>query len=204
MSRRVVIVGAGSLGRELRQYIDLSGSSKEIVFLDDSQPNNAILPVIGGTFDIENTLSSSDVVFIACASPSGRRKICERLHEQTCYPDRYVHSSAIGSEAHHALGLMMMPYALMSAGARVGQCLLLNTYASVGHDVIVGNYVTLCSHATLTGRVVLGDGVFIGTGAIVCPDIKIGENAYIGAGAVVIKDVPANGRVFGNPARSIQ
>lgn len=41
----------------------------------------------------------------------------------------------------------------------------------------------------------------IGAGAVLLPKTKIGENSVVAAGAVVTKDVPANGRVFGVPAK---
>ena len=47
---------------------------------------------------------------------------------------------------------------------------------------------------------VIGNDVRIGSNATILP-VKIGDNAIIGAGAVVTKDVPANGIVYGNPAK---
>ena len=44
-------------------------------------------------------------------------------------------------------------------------------------------------------------GASIGAGAVVLPGVSIGEFAMIGAGALVTRDVPAQGLVYGNPAR---
>lgn len=44
-------------------------------------------------------------------------------------------------------------------------------------------------------------GVVIGAGSTLLPGITIGEKAMVGAGSVVTKDVPANTKVYGNPAR---
>lgn len=198
MHRRAVIVGAGSLGRELRLYLNLEGA-KNVVFLDDFQQARLELPVIGKIAEASFLLNDDDVLLIACADPAGRRQISESLASYP--PSSYAHRTVIGAITHGSAGLMALPYALISENAHLGRCALLNTYASIGHDCIVGDFVTLCSHSTLTGRVVVGDGAFIGTGAIVCPDVKIGHGAYIGAGSVVVKDVAPGEKVFGNPAR---
>jgi len=46
----------------------------------------------------------------------------------------------------------------------------------------------------------IGNNVRIGSNATILP-VDIGYGAIIGAGAVVTKDVPANGIVYGNPAK---
>jgi UDP-2-acetamido-3-amino-2,3-dideoxy-glucuronate N-acetyltransferase len=44
-------------------------------------------------------------------------------------------------------------------------------------------------------------GASLGAGAIVLPGVTVGEFAMVGAGTVVTRDTPANGLVYGNPAR---
>jgi UDP-2-acetamido-3-amino-2,3-dideoxy-glucuronate N-acetyltransferase len=49
--------------------------------------------------------------------------------------------------------------------------------------------------------IVIRRGASIGAGAVVLPGVTVGEFALVGAGAVVTRDVPAQGLVYGNPAR---
>jgi serine acetyltransferase len=42
---------------------------------------------------------------------------------------------------------------------------------------------------------------FLGSGARILPLKKVGARAMVGAGSVVISHVPADVKVFGNPAR---
>ena len=53
---------------------------------------------------------------------------------------------------------------------------------------------------TVSG-VTVEDGASVGGGCTVLPGVTIGSYALIGAGSVVTRDVPAQGLVFGNPAR---
>jgi UDP-2-acetamido-3-amino-2,3-dideoxy-glucuronate N-acetyltransferase len=48
---------------------------------------------------------------------------------------------------------------------------------------------------------VVESGASVGGGAIVLPGVRIGRHALVGSGAVVTRDVPAQGVVYGNPAR---
>lgn len=47
----------------------------------------------------------------------------------------------------------------------------------------------------------VGEGATLGAGAIIGPGLTIGPFAMVGMGAVVVSDVPAQGLVYGNPAR---
>jgi maltose O-acetyltransferase len=52
--------------------------------------------------------------------------------------------------------------------------------------------------------VTIGDGVLLRARCVVLPGIKIGDGAVVEAGAVVNKDVPANARVGGIPAVTLE
>jgi sugar O-acyltransferase (sialic acid O-acetyltransferase NeuD family) len=192
---RIVIIGAGSLGRELMQWIRLDGRTEEIAFLDDGAAGHAM--GIGNLASYER--KPGDQVLIAIADPAGREKVAEQLASMATF----VSGLATAGDCAIGAGSLLMPYCLVSADARLGIGTILNTYASVGHDVELGDFCTLSSHVDLCGRVKIGARVFFGSGARALPGVTIGDGAVIGAGAVVVKDVAAGATVFGNPARQV-
>lgn len=101
-------------------------------------------------------------------------------------------------------GTQVLPGAVVSADAVVGEGCIVNHKASVDHECQIGSGVHLGPGATLCGLVSVGDAAMIATGAVVLPRIRIGEGATVGGGAVVIKDVPDYAVVVGNPARPIR
>jgi sugar O-acyltransferase (sialic acid O-acetyltransferase NeuD family) len=191
---RFVIVGAGALGRELRQWIVMAGRDDPIVFLDD---HATMAGVIGNVDSYERR--EGDEVLIAIAEPKEREAVTDRFSAV----GTFIASQVMTGNCTIGAGSLLLPHVLISAEVKVGAGCLLNTHASVGHDCVLGDFCTLSSNVSLTGRVSLGKRVFAGTGATVLPGVSVGDDAYIGAGAVVLKNVPAGAKVFGNPARSI-
>lgn len=201
---RIILIGAGSLGRELQSWLRTNGHEGRIAFLDDIKPTSRDLPVIGKLEEIGLLINEDDAILVAQARPTDREAVTRRI-EKNWPPTVFTHRTAvIAPGTSLKSGSMLLPFTLISTNTRLGRSLLMNTGASIGHDVSVGNYVTLCSNVLLTGNVEVGDSVFFGSGAIVAPGVKIGYGAYIGAGAVVVRDVAPGERVFGNPARTIQ
>lgn len=114
------------------------------------------------------------------------------------------------------------PFALICAGARIGERCTIDSHVHIGSDVRLAESVTVQAGAVITGQVAIGaggtvgphatldgargaitvqDGATIGAGATIHPNITIGREAEVAAGAVIDHDVPAFAIVAGNPAR---
>lgn len=193
-SRRLVIVGAGNLGRELEQWLRGDGRTEPIVFLDDTSHRDGVLC----TFD-EYVREPGDEVLVSISDPTARQRISSQLARMGTYVarDATVGGASIGP------GCLLMPRSLVSTGAILGSAVIVNTYSSIGHDVVIGDCTTLSSHVDLCGHVQVGERCFFGSGARVLPGLTVGPDAVVGAGAVVVKNVPAHATVFGNPARQV-
>ena len=85
----------------------------------------------------------------------------------------------------------------------IGDYGFIDQEAMIGHDVILGDYVHIGPRALLAGNVTVGKGATIHSGAMISRGITVGEGAVVGMGAVVFKDIPPGATVLGNPARII-
>ncbi len=181
---RTVIVGAGALGRELREYMRRDGRTEEILTLDDG----------------DYAHREGDEILIAIAAPKMREEVAQRLG-RTCAS--FIAANVPTGNCSIGAGSLLLPGALVSVGAVLGAHCIVNVHSTVGHDVRLSDFCTLASHVDLMGHVTVGTRVTFGSGARVLPGLRIGDDATIGAGAVVVKDVPAGATVFGVPARAI-
>lgn len=100
-------------------------------------------------------------------------------------------------------GSQIMASALVNAGARLGQGVIVNSRAVVEHDCTVGDFCHLAPGSVIGGGVRLGARVLLGTNATVLPGLSVADDVVIGAGAVVTRDIAAPGTYVGQPARRI-
>jgi sugar O-acyltransferase (sialic acid O-acetyltransferase NeuD family) len=211
METRIVIFGAGGLGREVLQVIrdqQRSGGRVEcvgfLVDLDFAGPT--IVNGIAVFRDITALAKDSSVRFIVAVGNSAKRaRIAERI--QLTVGPRFatiVHpSSILGDNVSIESGSIIMPLASITTDVRIGGHVLINPHVSIAHDCLLEDYVSLSPAATLAGGVHLEQGCEIGSGATVIPRQRVGRWSRVGAGAVVIRSVAAHTTVVGVPARQV-
>ena len=200
---RMLIAGAGALGRELANWIRRDKGVADVAFLDDGLGlTEAQIHARGivGAMSRAN-VRDDDELLIAVADPAARARLVEMFEGLALRT--YIDASCVVGDPEIGAGSLLLPFALVSDGTKVGRSVIINTYSSIGHDCTVGDFCTFSSYVALCGRVRVGSRAFFGVGAKVLPGVTIGDGAVIGAGAVVVKDVQAGATVFGNPARRV-
>lgn len=199
---RVVLVGAGGAGREVRAVIDTSPAwvsahgVDRIVFVDDGATGPDVVSSVADYVPAEG-----DLVLCTVVDPSTRRRLTDRLALSGCRFGSFVHDRAVVCDgASVGEGTIVYPNAVISTDVEVGAHCFVNTAAVIGHDVVVGDHVTVSGAAQLLGGATVGDGVFVGPAATVLPRARIGADSTVGAGSVVLRRVRPGTTVFGNPA----
>jgi len=207
---KLVIIGAGGFGREVWAWAGQSvqvGRDWELRgFIDDNldalRRKRSPGPLLGRIMDHD---PAEDEVFIcAIGTPSIRQKCSELIKSRGARFARLYHRTVVlGHELEIGAGVILCPYAVVSANNRLGESVVVNLHSSVDHDANVGDWSQINSHCDLTAAVEVGREVFCGSRVTVAPNIRIGDRAYIGAGSVVFRDVAPDTKVVGMPARRI-
>jgi sugar O-acyltransferase (sialic acid O-acetyltransferase NeuD family) len=191
---RMVIVGAGGFGRELRGWMLLDRRPESIVFLDD----RATGPGVIGTIESYER-QEGDEVLIAIADPKQKQAAAERFAKL----GTYISTTAVVGESQIGEGCVILPGVIVTTNVTLGNSCALNLQTIIGHDTVIGDYCQLSPLVDIMGNVKIGARCFFGGSAVVIPHVTIGDDCTIGAGAVVIRDVPSGSRVVGNPGRII-
>lgn len=207
---RVLIFGAGGLGREVLQILrDIAASGRPaeaIGFAVDPAHRGA--PTLGGlpvhddamaVLRADPTLS----VVVALGDPGLRAATVERLSGARFATLRHP-AAWLGESVTLGEGSIVFGHASATTDVAIGRHVLVNPGCTLAHDVVLEDFATLAPAVALAGGVHVEAGADLGTGARVIPRRRIGRSAIVGAGAVVIRDVPPGVTVVGVPARMLR
>ena len=199
---RLVVFGAGGMGRELAQAA--RALADELVLVSDQPtPNDPDYRVIA--FE---DLRSGDRLCLAVGNPALRRALAERCADFE-FASVLAPTALVDPTARTGEGLMMCDFAMINSRSIVGKHFLCNYYSHVSHDCVIGDFVTFSPRVSCCGAVHVGDDVFVGAGAVIrngTPErpLRIGAGATIAMGSVVVEDVAAGVTVAGVPARPVR
>ena len=208
---RVLIVGAGGLGREvLATVLAMAAAGTDIAchgFLVDSQygsPSNIHgFPVYRDLVPLHENPELQ--VVVALGNPASRRRAAHRI-EAAAGPRfaTVLHPAlSIGTNVTIGAGTMTVGPASVTTDVRIGRHVLINPLVSVSHDCCLADFATLGPSVALAGGVGVDEGAELGVGACVIPRQTVGAWSMVGAGSTVIRPVAPNTTVVGAPARQI-
>ena len=210
MVRKLVIVGAGGLGRETAEAVrainERSPTWDLVGFLDDGVPSETVfagVPVLG-PIDLVREMPDAAVVLCTVRSDLywSRKEIALRLDLPR---DRYatvVHPSAVlpnGSAL--GPGSVVLAGVVSTVPTDVGDHVVIMPGTILTHDDRIASFVTFAAAVRLAGGVVVGEGAYLGVGALVREQLNVGRWSLVGMGSVVTRDIPAAEVWVGSPAR---
>jgi sugar O-acyltransferase (sialic acid O-acetyltransferase NeuD family) len=206
---RMIIVGAGGLGRDTEAYARKDSARGKVWTLAgflDTRPD------ILDRFDMRSRLlgdprtytPAPEDVFIAAVGNTklrqeliapllakGARFVSLRTNVQ--FGDRVKWGSTVFCDR-----------ATLSSDVVVGNYSYIGAEVLIGHDTFVGDYVQIGPRCFIAGRVKIKSMATIHPMATITMDVEIGEGAVIAAGAVVFGNVPPHTTVLGNPAHRFE
>ena len=211
ISEKVVVVGAGGLGREIIEIFkaqnDVFPNAWDILgFLDDDDDKKCRningFYVLGGLEWLEDNYGISCVV--AVGDSRARKKIVEKLKGYGVNFVNAIHPSVVMSDSV-TLGedVIICAGCVLTTNIVIGDHVILNMNCTVGHDAVIKDFVSAMPSVNINGFNNIGMGVYIGCGVNFIHEVSVGDNSVIGAGAVVVRDIPSGVTAVGVPCRPV-
>lgn len=207
MSKKIIIVGAGGMGREVLQWIkDINKSAHTwdvLGFIDD---NEHALDNIECDYSIigkvsEWNVKADEYFAIAIADPKIKKHVVESLKTRNASFATIIHPRArIGEFNRIGEGAVIYPDASLSVNIHIGDFITLLPSA-IGHDAVIGNYCSVMGKCSINGGAHIGDNVYLGCGCAVAPQKRIADDVYAASGSIIMTNIKKGRRVMGNPAR---
>lgn len=210
--KKIVIVGAGGFGREVKVLIDQINQEKasyeiEGFYDDDENLESKIngLPFLG---KLEDLVKRKDKIAIALGIgiPKIKQQLIARLSNNNFFFPTLIHPNVlIGKDAVKiGRGCVVCANNVITCNVLIEDFVTLNLSCTTGHDTKIKSFSSFMPAVNISGEVNIGQAVYVGTGAKIINQLEIGENTVVGAGAVVSKSLPADCTAVGIPAKPIK
>lgn len=211
--RRLLLIGAGGLGRETSEAIRAINAARPtfdvIGFLDDDPSLTGAdrdgTPVVG-TLDEIGQFADVQLVLTTAGTHDlrSRERIAARLSMPVSAYPAIVHPTAVlsgGTEL--GPGCIVLASVVTTTPIRLGRHVVVMPTAVFSHDDVIEDFVTVGAGVRIGGGVTIREGAYLGLGALVREEVTIGRWSIVAMGAVVVKDVPHGEIHAGVPARCI-
>lgn len=206
---KIVIVGAGGFGREVKMLIDqINLKEKKYEFMgyyDDGFKKGTVInynEILGSVEDLANIDYKINVV-AAIGSPEIKRSVVEKLTNPKIIFPTLIHPTVLIGDEFVSIGkgCIICASTIITCNIDIKDFVILNLMCTVGHDTVINSFASFMPSVNISGEVVIHEEVYVGTGAKIINQLEIGRQTIVGAGAVVSKTLPEKCTAVGIPAK---
>jgi sugar O-acyltransferase (sialic acid O-acetyltransferase NeuD family) len=210
MTEKLLIVGAGSVGKFIAYNINQFSDSYEILgFLDDdvAKYNTLIagFPVLGSVDALTQYSGKGIAIVWGIAFPSIKRNLFENYqHLSFKFPSFIAKKAWVSEAVTIGKGCIIYPGTSINFECTIDDFVVINMNCSLGHNCAIGSFSSLAPGVNFAGHSKVGKYVEIGIGASTIQNVEINDNAIVGGQAMVVAEFAEGDIVAGVPAKSIK
>ncbi|TGE34857.1 acetyltransferase [Desulfosporosinus fructosivorans] len=162
----LIIIGMGGHSKVVTDIARLNGH-KILGYLDDVELVGTQRELYLGRIDtLPRWVKDRHSFVVAIGNNLVRKAIVENYKDLNLDYVKLIHPAAIiGSKVEILSGTVVMPGAILNAGSKIGEHVILNTSAVVDHDCVLGDFVHIAQGAILAGGVTVES----------CGHVEVGE-----------------------------
>jgi len=205
VKKRIAIIGASDLGRQLAHHLSSDGTAEVVGFFDDFAPFECVL---GKTSDVLSSYQEgkfdSVLIGVGYKAMAFRSRMLAELQGHVPLHTLRSQSSIVDDSATIGEGSVLLYGTIVDQDVVIRENCFLSLGCSVSHESVVGVNTYCGPRVTVCGRCRIGANCFIGAGTIIRDGIKIADDVTVGAGTVVVRDICQAGVYIGCPARKLR
>lgn len=207
--KRIAIIGAGLLGKQIAHYISTDQGYDPIGFFDDHvKIASGDVILLGTVNDVQAQYDygvfDQLVIGIGYAHSAYRWQCFERFWPRIPFLT-FIHSSCwIDTTATIGAGSVLMPRCSVADNCTLGNNVVLQIGCSINHHSKIEANTFLGPGVTLAGCVTVGRDCFLGVGSVLIDSINLVSGVQTGGGAVVTQSLSHAGLYVGVPAKKIR
>ncbi len=210
MRQKLLIIGAGSVGKFVAYNINQFTQSFEIIgFLDDDATKHdttiAGTPVLGAVDKLHEFSGKGIALVWGIAFPGIKKKLFDQYKNLSFDFPNFIAKDAWFSEAvTFGNGCIIYPGTTINYETAIDDFVVINMNCSLGHNCSIKSFSSLAPGVNLGGNTSIGSCVEIGIGASTVQGIVVEDHAVVGGQAMVVANVSKSDVVVGIPAKSIK
>lgn len=206
--QKILIIGAGGLGKEVADLIRCLNQFAIVGFLDDdpSKMNTLVnqIPVLGSIEKLKE-LPKIECLAVAIANPKVKKRISQIAKTNEFYFPNLIHPSVtLGKDVMMGQGNIICAGTILSTEVCLHDFITINPHCGIGHESTLYSYSTLYWGVHIGGNTVIQTGCEFGTHSCVLQGLDIANDVILGAGAVAVKGIESSGTYVGIPARKLE
>jgi acetyltransferase EpsM len=207
MKKKLIILGAGGLARQIYLIVQRAGLHDVVGFMDETITETRTmcdLPVCQNLEQLQEMATDPFELLCAVGDPMLRFRWHEEFGSKHEFASIVDPSAIIAPDAILGKDVVILGFSVCSANTRIGDSTIINWQCVVSHDSQVGSFTDISPGVKIMGNCRVGNFCQIGTNATLIPKITIGDRSIVGAGAVVIESIPEGVVAVGIPAKVIK
>lgn len=184
MIKRVSIIGAGGLGRDMASIMQNDTKFDFEGFWDDNfnrSANSRKWNLLGNIDDLCNSKFEHNII-IGVGNPSLRFKLYERLVNLPIIKFvSWIHESVIIADMETVKigeGSFIFPNCMLTTNVEVGANTIIHAYTSLHHDVSIGGHSVIMPGVKISGGASIGKRSYLHTGYISRKKVQIPDDYF--------------------------
>lgn len=210
MKQKLLIVGAGSVGKFIAYNINNFNQDFEIIgFLDDDISKKETIiagfKVLGLVSMLEEFSKNNIAIVWGIAFPSIKKRLAKKYeHLEFDYPNFISENAWISRGVTFGKGCIIYPGCSINYETEIQDFVVMNMNCAIGHNCKINSFTSLSPGVNLGGNTKIGSEVELGIGCATLQGVSIGEKVKVGGQAMVTKSFENNQIVKGIPAKSFK